>query len=296
MEEHVNVKATRIVVAANLTLIAVKLAVVLLTGSLGVFAVLVDSCFDLAGSIIAYLGVKKGGEPADLNYHFGYKKYETLSSLAQLALIGMTAVLIINEGAHRLVFPKALQIGTADLALMLFTVVVDVALVFYLRRRADGRSPAIQASMGNYASDIMQNSMVFVGLAAAGMGIYIADPIAALLVAMLMLRVVWSVGSSVFHELTDASPPKEKLEAYGKVIMSVKGVKTFHRFRARSVSGYVMVDMHLQLDPKMTLEKSHALGHEVKGRLMEKFPEITDVLTHIEPYYARVKRHPKFGN
>ena len=295
MEEHANVKATKVVVAANLTLIATKLAVALLTGSLGVIAVLVDSLFDLAGSAIAYLGVKKGSEPADLDHHFGYRKYESLSSLAQLFLIGITAVLIINEGTGRLMSPKPLQITQVDLTLMLFTVAVDIALVIYLRRNADHRSHAIQATIGNYSSDIMQNSLVFLGLAAVGAGFYIADPIAALIVAVLMLRVVWKVGAGVFHELTDASPPKGKLEDYERAVLSVAGVKSFHRFRARSVSGHVLVDMHLQLDPKMTLEKSHALGHKVKERLMGRFPEISDALIHIEPYHGQEKRHPKFG-
>lgn len=294
--ENANVKATKVVVAANLALIATKLAVVLLTGSLGVLAVLIDSFFDMAGSIIAYFGVKKGSEPADFDHLYGHRKFESLSSLAQLSLIAITAALIINEAAQRLIRPKPLDITTLDLGLMFFTVVVDVALVLYLRKIADQRSPAIQATIGNYTSDIMQNSMVFVGLAAVSMGVYVADPIAALVVAVLMLRVVKKVGTDAFSELTDASPPKEKLEEYGGAILSIDGVKSFHRFRARSVAGRVSVDMHLQLDPKMTLEKSHALGHKVKGELMELFPEIVEVLVHVEPYDRKDGARPKFGS
>ena len=104
------------------------------------------------------------------------------------------------------------------------------------------------------------------------------------------------VGSEAFLELTDISPPGEKLLEYEKAIMSIKGVKSFHHLRARKVAGRVSIDMHLQLDPEMTLEKSHALGHRVKARLMELFEEIVEVLVHVEPHGRKSREHPKFGS
>jgi len=296
MEDHANVKATRVVVAANIALILTKLSVVLLTGSIGVLAVLVDSGFDLVGSLIAYFGVKKGSEPADTDHLYGHKKYESMSSLAQLSLIAITAALIIGESVRRLVSPVELEITSLDLVLMFFTVIVDIGIVFYLRKNADSKSSAIQASVGNYTSDIFQNSMVFIGLAGVGLGFHMADPIAALVVAGLMLRVVHRIGTGAFGELTDASPPKSQLQKYADCVMGVKGVKSFHRLRARQAAGHTHLDLHIQLDPKMTLEKSHAHGHEVKRRLMEKFPEISDVLIHVEPLEKHDAAAPKFGS
>jgi len=296
MADHANVKAIRVVVAANVALMLSKLAVVLLSGSIGVLAVLVDSAFDLVGSLIAYFGVKKGNEPADATHLYGHKKYESVSSLAQLALITITALYIINESVMRLVFPKRLDITNLDLALMFFTVLVDIGIVLYLRRNADRRSTAVQASIGNYTSDIMQNSMVFIGLFAVGAGYYAADPIAALVVAMLMLRVVYGVGKNTFRELTDASPDEKELHGYGRAILSVKGVKSFHKLRARVATGHVFVDFHLQLSPKITLEESHAIGHAVKRALMEKYPDIAEILIHVEPHESWDGKSPKYGN
>ncbi len=295
MEGKSNIAATKFVVTANLFLIAVKLVVVLLTGSIAALAVLVDSLFDLAGSLLAYFGVKKGSEPPDADHLYGHRKYETVSSIAQLILIALTALFIIGEALHRLASPVALQITLADLGIMALTVLVDVGIVSYLKKKADNASPAIQASIGNYSSDIMQNSLVLVGLVATGSGFAAADPVAALVVAVLMLRVVYGVGRGAFGELTDAGPPKKQLEEYARAIMAVKGVRSFHKMRARTMAGEVRLDFHVHLDPKMPLYRSHAISEKVKQELFRKFPEVKEVLVHAEPATPRFMAGPKFG-
>jgi len=245
-----NLYATKVIIGANVFLISSKLVVALLTGSIGVIAVLVDSCFDMLGAAFAYFGIKKGSEPPDENHLYGHRKFEALASVGQLALIAITAVLIVAEAARRLILGVKLEVNSIDLVLMLITVLVDIALVNYLKKYADSKSPAISAAIGNYTSDVMQNSLVFIGLFAAGTGLFAADPIAALIVAALMMRVVVKVGKETLGDLTDVSPPKEELEAYGNAIMAVKRVKSFHKLRARKVAGGVNIDVHVQLPPK----------------------------------------------
>ena len=295
MEQGGSIRATKLVVTANLLLIAAKLIVVVLTGSIAVLAVLVDSLFDLVGSLIAYAGVKKGSEPPDSNHLYGHRKYESVSSIAQVALIAAAAILIIGEALRRLASPIALNITLADLAIMSFTVLVDVGIVTYLKKNADQDSLAIKASIGNYTSDIMQNSLVLVGLFSAMVGFAAADPIAALVVSVLMMRVVFGVGRGAFGELTDESPSQEKLEEYGAEILSVKGVKSFHKMRARMASGEVRLDVHIHLDPQMPLFRSHAITEMVKQAIFKQFPEVKEVLVHAEPATARFMAGPRFG-
>ncbi|MCX8195089.1 MAG: cation diffusion facilitator family transporter [Candidatus Micrarchaeota archaeon] len=291
-----NLRATQLVVFANIFLIAVKLAVAIITGSIAVVAVLADSIFDFAGSLFAYFGVRKGREPPDTDHHYGHRKYESLSSLAQLLLISVVALLILVEAVRRVIAPVPLKIGYAELAMMAVTLVVDVLIVFYLRNYADAKSTAIQASIGNYTSDILQNSLVVVGLFSAMSGLYIADPIAAVVVSALMLRVVWNVGSNTLGELTDQSPSQSRLDKYASAVLSVQGVRSFHKLRARSVGGEVKVDLHIQLDRQMPLSRSHAVSEKVKQLLLKKFPEVKEVLIHTEPATKRFMRGPKFGS
>ena len=148
-----NLYATKVIVAANVFLIGSKLAVALLTGSIGVIAVLVDSCFDMIGAGLAYFGIKKGSEPADSDHHFGHRKYESLASIGQLALIAITALLIVAEAGRRLYYGVKLEVTSIDLVLMFITVLVDIALVSYLKKYADSKSPAIAAAIGWPAYD-----------------------------------------------------------------------------------------------------------------------------------------------
>jgi cation diffusion facilitator family transporter len=291
-----NLGATKVILGANVFLIGSKLLVALLTGSIGVVAVLVDSCFDLLGGLLAYAGIKKGSEPADSDHHFGHRKYEAIASIAQLALIAITALFILYEAAKRLAGGTVLEVTGIDLAMMLVTVLVDIALVSYLKKYADSASPAISAAIGNYTSDVMQNSLVFVGLFAAMSGFYAADPIAAAIVAALMMRVVLRVGKETLGDLTDESPPETELEAYGREILRVRGVRSFHRLRARKASGTIHLDLHVQLAPRMSLSNAHEVCRKVKERLLEKFLAVSEVLVHAEPDDKWQKGAPRFGS
>jgi cation diffusion facilitator family transporter len=296
VEKKDNLYATKVIIGANVFLIGSKLAVVLLTGSIGVIAVLVDSCFDMVGAIFAYAGVKKGSEPPDENHLYGHHKFEALAAAAQLSLIAITAIFIIAEAGRRLFSGARLEISNLDLVIMLLTVAADIALVTYLKKYADSKSPAIAAAIGNYSSDVLQNSLVFIGLFAAMTGFFAADPLAALIVAALMMRLVARLGKEALGDLTDISPPMEELEAYGREIMGVKGVRSFHKMRARKIAGGVHIDVHVQLPSKMSLEKAHAICSEVKRRLMAAFPEVREVLVHEEPDDKWQKGAPKFGS
>lgn len=289
-------RSVRFIMGANVFMIACKLAVVLLTGSVAVLAVLVDSLFDFLGSIFAYVGVKKAEEPPDLDHLYGHKKYGALASIMQLALIATTAALLIMEAAKKLQAPEPLSLTIWDFVLMAIVISVDIAIVYYIRKNANAQNIAIAAALGNYTSDILQNSLVLISLFATWGGFYAADPLAGIFVALFMLRVVKEVGGGALSELTDASPPRKKLEEYGKAVLRIKGVKHFHRMRARSSGGEVNIDLHLQLDPKTSLKRAHAVCGLVKFNLKKKFPEITEVLVHAEPYDKSSARAPKFGS
>jgi len=294
--ESGSIRTTKVIIGANVFLIAAKLSVALLTGSIAVIAVLVDSCFDFIGSLFAYYGVKKSEEPPDLDHPYGHGKFGSLSSLAQLVFILITAFVIMWESARRFFSPEPLPITSLDLGVMALTIAIDIGLIWYLKKNADRKSPAIAAAEGNYTSDIAQNSLVLVSLLATGSGWLLADPVAGFLVALFMLRVVKEVGKGALSELVDEGLPKEQLEAYGNVIMAVKRVKSFHKLRARKVAGGVHIDVHVQLPPKISLTNAHEACRLVKKNLLEKFPDVKEVLVHAEPDDKWQKGAPKFGS
>ncbi len=282
--KHEKIGAVHWVVAANAFLISMKLAVALMTGSIAVIATLVDSVFDLIGTGLAYFGVKKAAEPADVEHLYGHGKMESLSGFAQVMLIGATALFLIFEAIKRFFAPIPLEVTAFDVAAIGINIVIDVAMSAFLKRKTkETQSIALEASAANYASDVLQNSAVLAGLFLAQAGLLWADPIAAILISLLMLRVVYSAGRKAAGELLDISPTQPVMKKIMQAILSVKGVKSFHHLRARMVEGKALVDVHLQLFPKMTLKKAHNVSHQVRSAVLRRVPQAKDVFVHTEP-------------
>jgi ferrous-iron efflux pump FieF len=285
-------QVTNVVVATNALLIAVKVIVAVLTGSVAILATLIDSVFDLVGSLFAWLGVREAAKPADAEHLYGHKKIENLSGLAQVALIAIVALGIIAEAVRRIFANSKIDVNSLDLALMLFAVLVDVALAAYLRKKSEElKSAAIKASAGNYQSDVIQNSAALIGLALAGAGFAWADPIAAVLLSLLMLRVAYRIGRHSANELIDVSPPRAKLADIQETILHSPNVRGFHKLRARQLEGKIFLDVDVQLDDELPLHKAHALTHEIKKRLHKI--GVVEAVIHLEPFEAHETAEPK---
>lgn len=283
-------RVTRLVIAVNIFLILAKAVVVVLTGSLAVLASLADSVFDLLGSFFAWLGVREASKPSDEDHPYGHRKMENISSLAQLLLIAATALFIINEAMNRLNSPVKMEVGAVSLGVIAFNVIVNIALAYYLGKKSrETKSIAIEASAGNYMSDIFQNSLALVGLYSVSTGHAWADPVAALLISFLMLRVVYKIGVKTISDLLDKSPPKGKIQAIENAIGNVKGVKSFHKLRAREVNGNIYLDVEVQMKPDISLKQAHALAHKVKNEIIQEVPDVIDAVIHVEPYEANKK-------
>ncbi|MEM0475227.1 MAG: cation diffusion facilitator family transporter [Candidatus Norongarragalinales archaeon] len=285
---------TTAVIGANVLLIAVKVAVAILTGSVAVLATLIDSIFDLLGASFAWLGVREAAKPADAKHLYGHEKIENLSSLAQSTLIAIAAFGVTAEAIRRLFAGVKIDVSTLDLALMFFTVVVDIALAVYLRRKSrELHSAAIEASAGNYYSDILQNTAALLGLTLAGLGFAWADPIAAIVLSLLMLRVAYRIGKKSANELIDASPSRAKLAAIQEAILRSPNVRGFHKLRARQLEGKIFLDVDVQLDDEISLREAHALTHEIKKRLRKL--GVAEAVIHIEPLEAHEKTRLRVG-
>ena len=292
--------AARVVIATNIALIIAKASVAFLTGSIAVLAILLDSVFDLLGSFLAYLGVKEAAKPPDADHLYGHAKLENLSSLAQIALIAIVALGIVLEAVRRFVSQQKIEVNALDLGIIFVTIVIDVGLALYLRRKSrELHSVALEASAGNYFSDIFQNAVALAGLFFVGVGLFWADPLAAVVLSLLMLRVVYRVGLRSMNELIDVSPPKETLDAIRKTIRGEKYVKSFHKLRAREQENKIFLDVEIQMNPKLSLERAHYLAHKLKRKLGKIASEargasgasaVSDAVIHIEPFEKTEKK------
>ncbi|MBU1197222.1 cation diffusion facilitator family transporter [Candidatus Micrarchaeota archaeon] len=271
-------------VAANLLLILAKLFVALITGSLAVFATLIDSIFDLLASFIAFFGLKESEKPADAEHPYGHEKFEHVSSLAVVSFIFLTALYIAYEAVQRLLSPTALSITGLELAVLLGTIALDILLVRYLNKHVPRhKSLLLEATRAHYSADVLQNGVAVVGVLFSSMGYPLADPIAALTITYFIVKPAFRVGQKSFSELVDTSPSPETLEKLREIIRSTSGVRGYTKLRARQVAGKIYLDFEMQVDGAKSVSKAHALAHHLQERLKKRVPAVKDVVIHIEP-------------
>jgi len=278
-------RAASLSIVVNLLLMFLKLFASAMTGSVGIFAEVLHSFLDLLASLFAYFGIRKAQEPEDKTHPYGHEKFENLSSLAQVVLIALTALWIAYEAAMRYLNPVPIDYTAIGLGVMLVALGADFLISRYLHKVSEEEgSVALEADAYHFTSDIWSTVAVIFGLALSAVGFHAADSLAALVVALFMLRLSFSLGMKSLSVLLDKGASIEELEKIVTVIAKVKEVKGYHKLRARHMGSKLMVDLHIQLEHSMPLVKAHRISHKLKGKIMAAVPEAKDVLIHIEPH------------
>ncbi len=279
--------------AVNAFLILVKLFVVYVTGSLALLAELLHSGFDFLASVFAYIGIKKAEEPADHSHPYGHEKFENLSSLAQTVLIVLTSLFVVYEAGSRILSQQHTVIESTELGIgvMVLTIVIDYILSRYLHRASsEYGSAALEADAYHFSTDLWGAVSVIVGLGFVMLGYPVFDSLAALFVALLMLWVSYRLGMKSFHVFMDTSPPVEVITAIEEIVSATKGVESYHKLRVRQAGSKLLVDVHIQVSPKMSVEEGHYIAHVVRSELIKKKPDVKEVTVHVEPKVQSFKK------
>jgi len=275
-------------IGANVFLIALKLTVAAYTGSLGILAEAAHSFFDLLASILAYVGIKKAEEPPDETHHYGHEKFENVSSLLQTALIAITSLVIIYEAYNKLTSGiHAINEGAIGMAAMLIAIAIDYAVSRKLHATADQHgSPALEADAYHFTTDILSTLAVIAGLAFAAFGYPIADVVAAVVVALVMLQLSYKLGMKAILVIMDRSPDLETMERVARIITSHPKVKGYHSLRGRMAGNMALIDVAIHLPSHMKLDDAHAIAEELEERIKAEVPFVKEVVVHVEPTSA----------
>ena len=277
--------AALVSVGANLVLIVLKLAVGLLTGSLAILSEAAHSFLDLAASLSAYAGLRFAVRPADDTHPFGHQRFENVSGLGQILLLLATTAFILFEAGGRIAAPQPVVVGWYSFAVIGFSLAADLAMTRYLSnaaRRAGG-SPALAADALHFSNDLLAGVAVLVGLAFAAGGIALADPVAAIIVAIIMAGVALRSGARTVNVLADRSPDPATMERVRALIAAHPDVRSVNIVRARLMGSSVFLDACVGLRADLSLVEAHRITHEIADEVLAGAPEVADVLIHPEP-------------
>jgi ferrous-iron efflux pump FieF len=271
-------------VAISIGLVAIKAIAYFLTGSVSVLAALADSALDLFTSSLNLLAIRSSLTPADEEHRFGHGKAEPLAGLAQGAFIAGSAVFLVVQAAIRLFDPEPIANPGIALVIMVVSVVAAGGLVLYQRyvARRTG-SLAISADRMHYTTDIATNLGVIVAIVLAGqLGWMRADPVIALCVAGYMVLGAVNVFRQSYDQLMDRELPDADRSRIKDIVMRHSEVRSMHDLRTRAAGIDTFIQVHIELDPAMSLMRAHQVSDEVEHELCAAFPR-AEVIIHQDP-------------
>jgi cation diffusion facilitator family transporter len=279
-------RAAALSIVSNSILIALKLTAGVITGSIAIITEAVHSSVDLLASIVAFLSVRKAGEPADEDHPYGHDKIENLAAAIEGMLILVGAGIIVFESVRRLADPPEVESLGIGIGVIAFSMVANVAVSTYLYRQADATdSPALAGDAAHLRTDALTSAGVLVGLVLVeATGIDFLDPVTALVVAVAIVGAGLRILTRSSRVLVDEVLPPDELAAIRGVLEGHgnEEIAGYHKLRARRAGSRRYVDLHVQFREGTTLARAHELSHELQAQIGARLRG-ADVLIHLEP-------------
>jgi cation diffusion facilitator family transporter len=279
-------------VSSNSFLVVFKLAVGVVIGSVSVISEAIHSGMDLIAAVIALVAVRISGRSPDEDHAFGHGKVEDISAAVEALLIFAAAAWIIYEAVMKLLSPHPIEkIGWGVLVMLISAVANLVVSQRLFRVGKKTESAALIADGWHLRTDVYTSVGVMVGLGIIlageqifpGVNLYWIDPVAAIMVALLILRAALRLTIHAISDLMDTSTsPLEKawIRAYLKRLYPT--VLSFHRLRTRKAGPERFIDFHMVVHSDMTVSESHKIADKILEDFKSHFPN-ADVILHIEP-------------
>lgn len=270
-------------VIAAIFLTGFKLLIGLLTGSLGILSEALHSGLDLVAAVITYFSVRISDKPADKEHHFGHGKIENFSALIETLLLVITCVWIVFEAVNRLVSGNThIKVTVWSYIVVVSSIAIDITrsrALYKVARKYN--SQALEADALHFSTDIWSSAVVLVGLLCADFGIYAADSVAALGVAIIVLTVSYRLGKRAINVLLDSSPVTLS-EQISSIIKSVPEVSYFHDLKVRVAGADTFVNVTIHVDPDLNIKEAHSISHKVEATIC-KIINRCQVQIHYEP-------------
>lgn len=282
-------KVTYVGMAVNIGLAVLKIVIGLVAGSIALLTDGFHSLSDLATDVAVLVGIHFGSKEPDHEHPYGHGRIETFSAgLVALILIVIGAVMIykasmliarISESTERFSY-----IGAAMIWVSLVSVVSKELIYRWTRNVAvQTHSAALYANAWHHRSDALSSIAVLVGAVAVLLGYPHGDQVAAIAVGLMIILVGVKVISGCLNELTERSVDRKTVEHIQKIIDSEKQILDWHRLRTRSLGREIFIDLHILVDPALTVTQSHEIADCLEKSLHSQMDQPVNVMVHVEP-------------
>jgi cation diffusion facilitator family transporter len=280
-------RATLLGMVINTILAAGKMAAGIFGHSHALVADAVESLADIFSSIVVWRGLVVAAEPADEDHPYGHGKAEPIAAAAVSTMLLLAALGIAITSIQAITSGKSHGPRPFTLLVLLCVVVIKESLFRFVASEANTvESTAVRSDAWHHRSDAITSLAAAVGISISligGKGYESADDAAAIVAAAIIAFNGWAQLRPALNELMDASPNREVIEKIREIASDISGVQRVEKCMVRKMGHRYFVDMHVEVDPQMSVQEGHRIAHEVKDRVREKFRAVRDVLIHIEP-------------
>lgn len=278
-----------VVLGLNVLVASSKLLVGWQTGALSLIADGLHSVLDGSSNVVGLVGLAIASRPADRRHPYGHRRFETMAAVVIGLLIGAGFVEVLSELYRGIMGERTPpQVSWSAAAVVAATILINLGISRY--EAGQGRklgSALLEADAKHTATDSLAAGAVLLGFLGVALGFAWADLVVAGLVALFIAYVAWNVISNNIANLADEVQLDP--EQVHRVALGVSGVKGAHHIRSRGASDYIYLDLHVHLDPDLSLRDAHALTHRVIAALQREFPRAKDIVIHTEPADGREK-------
>lgn len=242
------------------------------------------SLSDLSNDFLLLLAAKHASRGADDDHPYGHGRIETMFSVGQGLMLGGIGIAIGIDAVRRLFNPELLlQPELSALLIALLALVFKEALYHYTMRAAKRlRSSMLRGNAWDHRSDAVSSLLVVVGVAGSLAGLTYLDAVAAVAVALMVVKIAWNLVFHAMKDLIDTGLEAERVAAIRNTIQTVDGVRHFHHLRTRRMGPDALVDVHIQVDPLLSVSEGHFISETVRQRVIREIDEVQDVLVHID--------------
>lgn len=280
------INTTYLSIFGNALLALVKGFTGILGHSYALVADAIESTTDVFSSILVLIGLKYATKPADDNHPYGHGKAEPLITFAVVGFLVISATIIAYKSIQNIQTPHQLP-ETYTLIVLAAVVIIKETFYRVVNRRSDEtRSTSLKADAWHHRSDAITSLMAFIGISIAlylGEGYESADDWAALLASGFIIYNAYLIFRPALGEIMDEHLHDDLVEKIRALATQVEGVVDTEKCYVRKSGLSYHVDLHLVVDGKISVSEGHDIAHNLKRALQEQFPEISDVLIHVEP-------------
>jgi cation diffusion facilitator family transporter len=278
-------RVTLIGSAVDLLLAVAKIIVGWIGSSQALVADGIHSLSDLVTDFMVLYAAKHASKEADEEHPYGHGRFETVMTVALGASLILVAVGISLDAIRRLFSPELLaHPGVFALVIAILSIISKEAIYHYTMAVARKlRSNLLKANAWHSRSDAISSVIVMIGIVGSMAGLNYLDAIAAVGVALMIAKIGWDLAWSSIRELVDEGLEPEKVREIETVITSVDGVKALHMLRTRRMGSDALVDVHIQVPPRVSVSEGHQISEIVRSKVIKSIDEVSDVMVHIDP-------------